>query len=248
MATHQRAIMTAIATLCAIAAQQAQAQSAGSFAGDFLGMKIIKTITCSTGDVNLSCNLDGGATYLGATIKLPGSRSKYLLISASLETALLTGTAVTGGTGKVQTSTATGSIVVRPEVRAPNGALVPVWPPQVTFDERTQTLTANLSGCLTNVDPATGLPVVTCTDSESVNLVLNTMSAHSFNFLVTNYGTRTYTVKLNIGATGTATNSSIAAHSTVGVGVGVGSLGVSLVQVQTPFNSLCFDLVNGTSC
>jgi len=248
MDTHRRAIITAIAALCATAVQRAPAQSSGSFAGDFVGdgVNIISTITCSSGAA-LSC-VNGGSAFLGATIKMPGSRSKYLWISASLETALWTQTGVTGGTGKIQTSTATGSIVVTPEVRAPNGALMHVWPPSVTFDERTQQLAANLSGCLTNLDPTTGLPLVTCTDSESVNLLLSTMSAHSYNFLVENQGTGTYTVKLKIGATATANSTSIVAPATVKVGVRVGNLGISLVQVQTPFNSLCFDLVNGTSC
>src|SRR5437667_439658 len=248
MDTHRRAIITAIAALCAIAAQQAPAQSSGSFAGDFFaggnGAQLISTITCSPGA--LACS-KGGSVFLGATIKMPGSRSKYLWIGASLETALLTQTGVTGGTGK-QTSTATGSIVVTPEVRAPNGQAVPVWPPYVMFDERTQTLTANLSGCLTNLDPTTGLPVVTCTDSETVSLLLSTMSAHSYNFLVENYGTGTYTLKLHIAATATANTTSITAPAKVSVGVRVASLGVQIVQVQTPFNSLCFDLVNNTSC
>jgi hypothetical protein len=118
----------------------------------------------------------------------------------------------------------------------------------VTFDERSQTLTANRSGCLTNLDPTTGLPVVSWTEPETIGLILSTLSAHSFNFLAETVGSGVYTVKLNIGATATATSSSIAAKSQVGVGVGVGSLTVQLVQVQTPFNSLCFDLVNGTSC
>ena len=129
MDTHRRAIITAFAALCAIAVQRAPAQSSGSFAGDFVGggVNIISTITCSSGAA-LSC-VNGGSAFLGATIKMPGSRSKYLWISASLETALWTQTGVTGGTGKIQTSTATGSILVTPEVRAPNGALVKVWPP-----------------------------------------------------------------------------------------------------------------------
>jgi len=74
------------------------------------------------------------------------------------------------------------------------------------------------------------------------------MSAHSYNFLVENYGTGTYTLKLHIAATATANTTSITAPAKVSVGVRVGSLGVQIVQVQTPFNSLCFDLVNNTSC
>src|SRR5438876_434819 len=156
MDTHRRAIITAIAALCAIAAQQAPAQSSGSFAGDFFaggnGAQLISTITCSPG-ADLACS-KSGSVFLGATIKMPGSRSKYLWIGASLETALLTQTGVTG----------------------------------------------------------------------------------------------TYTLKLHIAATATANTTSITAPAKVSVGVRVGSLGVQIVQVQTPFNSLCFDLVNNTSC
>ena len=39
----------------------------------------------------------------------------------------------------------------------PAGERVRVWPPVVTFDARTQQLTANLSGCITNLDPVTQL-------------------------------------------------------------------------------------------
>jgi hypothetical protein len=249
MATNQRAIITAIAALCGIVAQRAPAQSSGSFAGDFVGggVQVIPTITCATGAAGEPC-VNNGTAFLGATIKLPGSRSKYLWISASLETALLTGTSVTGGTGK-QSSTASGSIVVTPEVLAPNGRPVRVWPEYVTFDSRLQTLTANLSGCITNPDPLNpGGSIINCTTPEMIDLLLSTRSAHSYNFLVENWGTGTYTVKLHVAARAEASSSSIVASSRVAVGVRVGNLGISLVQVQTPFNSLCFDLVNGTSC
>ena len=154
---------------------------------------------------------------LGATIKAPAAKSRVFLIGASLQTGILTGSQIAGGTGK-QSSTATGSIVVTPEVTyGPHGKKVRVWPPAVTFDERSQTLTANLSGCLTNLDSTTGLPVVSCTEPETIGLILSTLSAHSFNFLAENVGSGVYTVKLNIGATATATSSSIAAKSQVGV-------------------------------
>lgn len=222
------------------------AQSSGSFAGDFVSVAIIQTITCAADDPALSCT-QGGSAFLGATIKMPAAQSKALLIAGSLQTNLLTSTSATGGKGN-QTSTAMGSIVVRPEVTGPKGQDVPVFPPQVTFEERTQQLTANLSGCITNPDPTTGLPVITCTTPETISLLLSTMSAHSFNFFAQNVGAGVYTVKLHIGATATANTTSLGFNSKVDVGVGVGSLGVELVQVQTPFNSLCFDLVNGTSC
>jgi hypothetical protein len=221
------------------------AQSAGSFAGDFVGMQIIKTLACNAGDLELSCQR-GGSAFLGAEIKVPGAKSKVILITGSLETAILTQTGITGGGGK-QSGTATGSIVVRPEVTGPNGEHVRVWPPAATFNERTQTLTANLSGCITNPD-SLGIPVIDCSEAEMVDLLLSTMSAHSFTFLAENNGSGVYTVRFHIGATAVASSTSITARSSVGVGVGVGSLAVQLVQVQTPFSSLCFDLVNGSSC
>jgi len=229
------------------------AQSSGSFAGDFVsgslngGVDIIRTITCAADDTNLSCS-NGGSAFLGATIKMPSAKGKMLLIAGSLQTNLLTSTSATGGKTGTQTSSATGSIVVTPEVTGPNGQKVAVFPPVVTYEARTQTLKAVLSGCITNLDLTTGLPVVNCTTPETISLLLSTMSANSFSFLAQNVGSGVYTVKLKIGATATANSTSIGFNSAVDVGVSAGSLAVQLVQVQTPFNSLCFDLVNSTSC
>src|SRR5262249_22326388 len=163
-------------------------------------------------------------------------------IGGSLQTALFTATSATGGKGS-QTASATGSIVVTPTVIGPGGVNVPVFPPSVIFNERTQTLTANLSGCIT-----TAGPIITCTTPETIELILSTTSANSFQFIAQNAGAGVYTVKLNIGATAQANTTSIGFNSQAKVGVGVGSLTAQLVQVQTPFNSLCFDFLHGASC
>src|SRR5437764_13794197 len=81
---------------------RAHAQAAGSFAGDFVGVEIIKTITCSTGDVDLSCS-SGGSALLGATIKLPAAKSKMLPDRAALQTATLTQTGVLRDAAKQST-------------------------------------------------------------------------------------------------------------------------------------------------
>ena len=99
-----------------------------------------------------------------------------------------------------------------------------------------------------NPDPATGLPVITCTDPESIALLLSTTSAHSYQFIAPALPQGVYKVMLHIGATADATTTSVGFNSQVAVGVGVGSLTAQIVQVQTPFNSLCFDLLNGTDC
>jgi hypothetical protein len=90
--------------------------------------------------------------------------------------------------------------------------------------------------------------VVTCTDPESIELLLSTTSAHSYQFIAPDLPQGVYRVKLHIGATADATTTSLGFNSKVNVGVGVGSLTAMIVHVQTPFNSLCFDLINGTDC
>src|SRR5262245_20916018 len=130
------------APLLLLTAASSLAQSSGSFAGDFVSVSIIPTIVCSANDPALSCS-NGGTAFLGATIKAPGAASKNILIGGSLQTALYTATSATGGKGN-QSSTATGSIVVTPTVTGPGGVDVPVFPASVIFNERTQTLSANL--------------------------------------------------------------------------------------------------------
>ncbi len=239
--TTLRSAFAAVGLFVALAAPPAFAQSSGSFAGDFVSVTIIPTVVCEATDTTLSCS-NSGTAFLGATIKMPSASSKNLLIGGSLQTSLVTATSATGGKGN-QTSMATGSIVVTPEVTDPHGNPAPVFPPSVIFNERKQQLTANLSGCITNPGP-----VITCTDPETIALLLSTTSANSFTFIAQNQGAGAYTVKLKIGVTADATSTSVGFNSNVAVTVGVGSLTAQIVQVQTPFNSLCFDLVNGTSC
>ena len=169
---------------------------------------------------------------------------------ASLETSLLTATQVSSSGGNK--STAMGSIVVTPHVfQCPgndcsgnSGPLVEctsntatspcaVFPNQVTFNERQQTLSASLAGICTIVNT-----VLTCTTPESIELVLSTTSAHSFSFLVHNLSTGVYQVQLQIGVTTVATSNSLQAGATAAVGVGAGSLMNLLVQAQTPFNNI----------
>ena len=86
----KKAYFAAVAALIvSLSAASAFAQSSGSFAGDFVSVDIIPTITCSATDPALSCT-NGGVAFLGATIKVPGASSKDILIGGSLQTALFT--------------------------------------------------------------------------------------------------------------------------------------------------------------
>ena len=232
------------------------AQSAGSFAGDISNVSLITLPVCSSGTTQAgsgNCASQSGSAVLHATIKMPNG--KGLLIGGSLESSILTDT-LTSGNGKSNTASATGSVIVTPIVCGSNMSLaqceaqttspVPVYPSQVTYDERVQTLTTTLSGCVTT--SVGGVPTTNCTTPESIDLLLSTMSANSFNFVAPSIGSDVYTVVLQIKVSGTNTAGSLTTGSSVQVGVGVGSLTAQIVQVQTPFNSLCFDLQNGTTC
>jgi hypothetical protein len=240
---RQRASLVVVTLLAAmLVGGVAFAQSAGSFAGDFLGpnggASVVTTQVCSATDT--SCISTQSATLMTASIKVSGSSSKSLMLMGSLEDALYTDTSNSGG-GSKSSSTATGSIVVTPVVtggRCP-AAGCPVYPSSVTFAARSQTLTANLGSCtVTSVTNPT--EVLTCTDTDTIELLLSTMSANSFNFLVPNMGEGVYTVNFNVAITASATSDSLSAGATASAGIDVSSLGVLTVQTQTPFNSLNF--------
>lgn len=240
--------------------QLAFAQSAGSGSGSFANAYLIPTVVCqagttssgSGGTTNPACPSGGGPSVLYSNIKVPSASSKDVLLMASLETSLLTATQVSSSGGNKSTATATGSIVVTPHVfQCPSndcsgnsGPLVEcttntasspcaVFPNQVTFDERQQTLSASLAGICTLTNG-----VLTCTTPETIELILSTTSAHSFNFLVHNLSAGVYQVQLQISLTTTATSNSLQAGATATVGVGAGSLINLLVQAQTPFNNI----------
>src|SRR5262249_39671677 len=68
----------------------------------------------------------------------------------------------------------------------------------VTLDSRMQTLTQSISDCIVNVTvggvPGTG----TCTFDLTTDLVLQTTSAHTFNFVFPNIGVGTYTIQIQV--------------------------------------------------
>jgi hypothetical protein len=209
---------------------------------------------CSAGAFDPSTQMcdkaGGGAKVLFGNIKTPSAANKNVLVMATLESRILTNTLVASKNGDRSSSTATGAVVVTPKVYlCPNndcsgasGALVDitklngsVTPDHVTFNQRTQTLNASLSGlnCTLN---ASG--VLTCEDPETIELLLSTMSSNGFNFLVQTPGQGVYQVQLGIALQATATTNSLAAGALATVGVAAGSLVEMIVQAQTPFDTV----------
>ena len=134
---------------------------------------------------------EGAATIMSSTIKT--SEQKDLAIDVSLECNLVTRTKVSGQKGSKSTAGAEASV----EVAVFMDGTVMAEPGWVTFCDRTQELSATLGGvleeCVVTVDPDTGVGGFTkddCTFSdEDIELMLDTTTANSFNFILFDVGT-----------------------------------------------------------
>lgn len=253
-----------LGTTLLLSTGSAYAQSGGSGGGSFANAFLIPTIVCNAGvfDVpgnSLTCSKNGGGPkVLYGNIKTPSAANKNVLVMATLESSILTNTLVASKNGGNSSSTASGAVVVRPHVMfcpgndcsGASGALVDittiggsVTPSVVTFNQRTQTLSASLAGLNCALDSTTG--VLTCTDPETIGLLLSTTSANGFNFLAQTPGQGVYQVQLEIGVTATASTNSLPAGAQATVAVGAGSLVQMIVQAQTPFDTV--KLCQGTA-
>jgi hypothetical protein len=256
----KRCVLTNSIVLSAIALLHfspgiAFAQSSGSGGGSFSNAYLIPTVVCSAGSFDpdtLTCDKQGGgAKVLFGNIKTPSATNKNVLVMATLESSILTNTVVASKNGGNSTSTASGSVIVTPKVylcpsndcSGGSGALVDitkiggtVTPNHVTFNQRSQTLSASLQGLNCTIDAASG--VLTCTDPETIGLLLSTMSSNGFNFLVQTPGQGVYQVQLGIALEAAATTNALPAGAHATVGVGAGSLVELVVQAQTPFDSI----------
>lgn len=116
--------------------------------------------------------------------QLKTPNQKDLFIGVSMECGLLTDTTVKSKLGVSDTSMADAAIEVRVLIDG-NEAL----PGTVVFGRRTQTLTATfqglIAGCMT-VDPLTGGVIIdeACVEPEELQLILKTMNANTFNFII----------------------------------------------------------------
>ena len=168
---------------------------------------------------------------LSNTLKTPNQ--KDLFVGVSLEVGLLTDTLVKSKNGVSDTSKADAGVEVQVLVDG-----VPAKPGKVVFGRRTQTLTATfqglIDGCLA-VDPLTGGIVIDplCVQPETLGLILETMNANAFNFIVEDLGTGVHniTVQARINLAASAQAGSANARGLIGHG----SMTVEEVRlIQTP--------------
>jgi hypothetical protein len=167
-------------------------------------------------------------TVLSTSIKTPNK--KDLLIGASFETALYTQTQVKGKNGSTDTASASATLGVRLLIDGVANVAYPNW---VVYDKRAQTLSATLGGVISSCQDLNGDGVITVgtecvVTDEMIELILETMAAHHYNFIVANLSPGTHTVEVQVridtaDGAGAGTASAMA-------GVGRGSLSVEEVR------------------
>lgn len=167
-------------------------------------------------------------TVLSTTIKTPNK--KDLLIGASFETGLYTQTQVKGKLGSTDTSSASATLKVRLLIDKRENYAYPHW---VVYDKRAQTLSATLGGVISSCQDLNGDGVIdvatecTVTD-EMIELILDTMAAHHYNFVAANLTPGDHTVEVQVSIDTSA--GSGAGTASAMAGVGRGSLTVEEVR------------------
>ena len=212
----------------------------------------INTVTtCVNGNSaqgsNPCTNTDGSGYWVDVmTTQIKTSNVADLFAGVSLVTGLYTSTTVKGNsTGATSTAVAEGTVRVRVLLDAArvncqtNCTLYTTLPDMnagVVFDQRIQSLSANLGYIFTQ--QCAGSPTTCTLTPEEITLVLDTSSAHSFNFILPNVGTGTHT--LTVQAQISTDNTSVFTNSNGGVSAsnalfGLGSLTVDAVRLVNSF-------------
>lgn len=193
---------------------------------------------------------DNFVPVMTSTMKVSNSQS--IFVSPSLVTGLYTNTTTKTHTGSTSTAMAAGGVYLRAVLRDPNtGAVVQVADPiaacsdailgcvqdasnhyGVVLDSRVQTLTQTLSSCVVTVAGTAG---GSCNFDSTLQLVLDTTSAHTFNFIFPNVGVGTYTISVEA-AVNTSATSSIGGTAIAGAAYGLGSMTAESVRLVHNFS------------
>jgi hypothetical protein len=193
---------------------------------------------------------DNFVQVMKATMKVSNSQS--LFVSPSLVTGLYTNTKTKTSSGGSSTATAEGAVYLRAVLRDPNtGAVVQIADPiadctdqilgcvkdthgafGVVLDSRVQTLSQTLSSCVVTV---LGVAGGSCNFDSTLQLILQTTSAHSFNFIFPNVGVGTYTISIEAAVNTSATVSG-SGTAIAGAAYGLGSLTAESVRMVHDFS------------
>lgn len=178
--------MTIILAVTVLITPLAFAQSSGNFSAS------IATTQCEVN--NVTGALTGGLedTLLETTIKTPGSSSTALLIRPSLVTGLFTKTKVdVNNTAATAVAGVQVRVLIDGKVVAPGEPVGEEAGPDdgwIYFDKRFQKLETNIFNVLSDCDPTEAV------ENCFIDLILSTLSAHSFDFVVGNVGVGEHTL------------------------------------------------------
>jgi hypothetical protein len=176
------------------------------------------------------------------------SNSQSLFVSPSLVTGLYTQTRTKTRTTETSMAQAMGAVYLRAVLTPASGGADIVAAPLnlcsasvfgcseqagswgVVLDSRIQTLTQSISECTVLVDDLTG----TCDFTSTIDLILQTASAHTFNFVFPKVGQGTYTLKIYAAVGSSA--SVVGSGAAVGAAVfGLGSVTAESVRLVHGF-------------
>jgi len=171
------------------------------------------------------------------------SNSQSIIVSPSLVTGLYTQTRTKTNTGTTSTAEAMGGVYLRAVLEDAAGNEVAEAAPLsscaggvlgcqtvagkwgVELDTRVQTLSQSLSEC--TVFDLTGTESGTCSFTSTIDFILKTTSAHTFNFVFPNVGQGTYHVTIKAAV---ASSANIIEGSGTAVGAAAFGLGSMVVE------------------
>ena len=214
----------------------------------------ITTITvCANSNSMAQCtapnaqNIPTGVWHGIMTTTIKTSNVADLFVDTSLMTGLYTSTQVKGnGNGSTSTASAMGGVQVRavldPQFDSSGNVVggTYAYPDDqgtgITFDQRIQTLTANLGNIFTDCFANGGNTGTGCTlTQEQITLALETTSAHSYNFILVNVGAGTHTllIQAQVNTTATGSNGGVSISNAM---FGLGSVTVESVRFVNSFS------------
>ena len=257
-------ILTLLATAMAFAQNGTPSSKATAAYNSAVGCSITATTGAwSCADVFSGAaklvTADNYVEVMGSTVKVSNSQS--LFASTSLVTGLYTNTLVitkpskTSGGTNTSTATATGGVYLRAVLLdAPNGNPVMYGYPAaacnaavlgcsatgansgVVLDSRIQTLSQSLSDCVVNVTVSGLAGTGTCDFTSTIQLILQTTSAHGYNFIFPNVGVGTYYLSIQAAADSAAVVNTGTGSAVGGAAYGLGSVTIESVRMVHNFS------------
>jgi hypothetical protein len=171
---------------------------------------ISESQTFSDDDPDWQYDLDWSLATNILSQEIKTSNGKDLFIDASLLSGLYTETNVKSKGGNKDTSAAAAAVLLRVEVD--DVAAYPGW---IIFNARMQVLSATLQGIIGIDDGA-----IVIEDFEEIGLIIGTMSANSFNFIVPDLGPGMHYVNVSALCVTFAASQAGSAHAVAAIGLG----------------------------